>query len=172
MSRPSCLLPITRENGARGRKKTRALLCTLSTRVGCRPRSLLKRLLERGLLPRGRTTRLSSGLLLSPWRFRLPLGCAVGHPLTLLPAVLAASMRFRITGASIRPLSAAPYSSCFFLLGTAYSPDSTFRTRLNVAEIVGLLNSRPSLRRFSRDRVHEIRVLLPACPSCRGQSRA
>ena len=50
----------------------------------------------------------------------------------------------------------------FFLLGTARSRDSTFRTRLNAAEMIGLLNSRPSFRRFSRGRVHEIRVLLPA----------
>ena len=64
--------------------------------------------------------------------------------------------------ASTRPLSVSPYCSYFFLLGTAHSRDNIFWTRLNAEELVGLLNSRSSLRCFSRDGVHEIRVLLMA----------
>ena len=94
---------------------------------------------------------------------RLPLGRAVGYPVTiLLPVVPAPATRLRIARASTRPLSALPYYCSFFLLGISHSRDSTFRTRLNAAELVALFNSRPSLRRFSRNRVHEIRVLLPA----------
>ena len=95
------LLPISRENDARGRKGTRARLFTLSTRVRWRVLFLLKPLLERGLLPRARTTGLSSGLLLSPPR--LPLGRAIGHPETLLPAVLAAASRLRVARAHLTP---------------------------------------------------------------------
>ena len=135
---------------------------TISTHVGCRVRSLLKTFLERGLLPRGRTTRPSSDLLLSSWGPRLSLDWAVGHPVTLLPAVPAAATRLRIARASPRPLSTSPHYCSFSLLGTARSCDSTFRTTLSASELTGLLNSRTSLRRFSRDRAHEIRVLLPA----------
>ena len=124
--------------------------------MGCRTRSLLETLLERGLLLRGRTARLSSGLLLSPWGPQLPLVRAVGRPVTLLSTVPATVTRLRIARASTRPLSASPYSSCVFLLGTAHSRDSTFRRRLSSAELIGMRNSRPSLRHFSRDRVHEI----------------
>ena len=156
------MLPIVRENGACGRKGARALLCTLSTRMGCRARSLLEPLLERGLLPRGRTTRPSSGVLLPSWGLRLPLGRAVGHPVTLLPAVPAVATGLQIARASTRSLSAWPYYCSIFLLGTTHLRESTFWTKLNAAKLVGLLNSRPTLRRFARDRVHELRVLLPA----------
>ena len=144
------MLPIARENGARGRKGTRAPLCTLSTRVECRARSLLKTLLEKGLLPRGRTTRPSRGLLLSSWGPQLEHGRAVSHPVTLLAAVPAATTRLRIARASTRPLSALSFYCLFFLFGTAHSRDSTFRTRLNAAELIRLLKSCPSLRSFLR----------------------
>ena len=55
----------------------------VNERAPWRVRSLYKRLLFRG-----RTNRLSSGLLLFPRGPRLPLGCAVGHPVTVLPATL------------------------------------------------------------------------------------
>ena len=130
--------------------------------MGCRVRSLLETSLERGLLPRGRTTRLSSGLLLPSWGPRLLLGRAVGRPVTFLPAVPAAATRLRVARARARPMSASPYYSCLFLIGTAQWRDSTFRTRPNAGELTGLLDCRPSLRRFSNDRLHKIRVLLPA----------
>ena len=85
---------------------------------------------------------------------------SVGHPVTLLPVVLAAATRPRIGRASTQPLSASPYYCSFFLLSITHSGDSTFWTRLNAVELIRLLNSRPSLRGFSRDRVHEIQVLL------------
>ena len=73
----------------------------------------------------------------------------------LFPATPITATRLRIARASTRLLSVAPYC-LFFLLGTAHSRDKTFRTRLNAAELIGLLNSRSSLRRFSRDRVQEM----------------
>ena len=138
--------------------------------MGCRTRSLLETLLERGLLPTGRTIRPSSGLLLPSWGLRLPLGRAVGHLVTLLPAVPATATRLQIARASTRSLSTWPYYCSFFLLVTTLSRDSTFWTRLNAAELVGLLNSRPTLRRFARDRVHEIRMPLPAPLHVEGSS--
>ena len=50
--------------------------------MGWWTRSFLETLLERGLLPRRRTTRLSSGLLLPSWGLQLPLGRTVGHDVT------------------------------------------------------------------------------------------
>ena len=152
------LLPIAKDKGARGRKGTRALLRTLSARVGCRVRSLLKN----RMLPRGHTNRLSSRLLLPSWSPRPPLGRAIGHPMTFLPTIPETVVWFQIAITSTQPLYTALYSSCLFLVGTAHSRDSTFCTRLNAGETIGLLNSCPGLRRFPDDRVHEIWVLLPA----------
>ena len=129
-----------------------------TARVGYRARYLLKII----LLSRGHTTTLGNDLLVSPWGPQFPLGCAVVDPVTLLPAIPETAAQFQIARVSTPSLSVAPYYSCFCLLRTARSRDSTFHTRLNVAELIGLLNSPPSLRRFSRDRLYEIRVLLDA----------
>ena len=68
-------------------------------------------------------------------------------------------------------LSAAPYSSFFFLLGTTHSLDSTFPTRLNTAELIGLFQQSPKPPpRFARPNRRD-----PDAPSssplCRGQPR-
>ena len=96
-------------------------------------------------MPRGRTTGLNSGPLLPSWGPRLSFGRACSQPSCETP-----SRSFSSCHAASNHQSEHSSPVClallilFFFLGTTHSRDSTFWTRMNVAELVGLLNSRPN----------------------------